>query len=66
MKKRRAEDSNIDQEENSKTETMEDSNISSSSYIHRFISLEEGWDDTIKPKVSVCDRGRLVLIVVPA
>jgi hypothetical protein len=54
--KRRAEDS-IDQEENMEKENYQESNDDGeddSHYIHRFIPLEEGWNDIIKPKVSVC------------
>jgi hypothetical protein len=63
-KKRRAQDS-IDQlsktehGHDSETVDMEDYNGSGNTYVHRFISLEEGWNDIIKPQVSV----RLLVVV---
>lgn len=59
MKKRRAADSIGQQQEN--IENDEDNNYDEDNhYTHRYISMEEGWNDIIKPKVSVylCGRRR--------
>jgi hypothetical protein len=57
MKKRRAAADSIDRQQENIENDEDDNNYNDdeddNNYTHRFISMEEGWNDIIKPKVSV-------------